>query len=224
MCIGVRLTRECFHRQFAPTRDVRITHPIQHRHARQMHAFEHGKSIEHLAGIQRRQRRQLAGGLQHITQCVRIHVFNTDDERRRVVFAAELMRVLNDAARNMLHRIFRGRRMSQFTLQISRSQRGPHAIADQRKHVARTHRAKAMIGRHRRIEPHGAREHMFHFGALPHVIGGEALQIAVAQQVDARVAHMREVIHAAAQHERGERSGHPHQIGAGACLRLYPAV
>ena len=65
---------------------------------------------------------------------------------------------------------------------------------------------------------------MLHLGPLPDVIGGERLQVAIAQQIDATVTDMREVIHAAAQYQRGERGGHADEVGTRARLRLHPAI
>jgi hypothetical protein len=56
------------------------------------------------------------------------------------------------------------------------------------------------------------------------VVGGQALQPAVAQPVDAGVADMDEVGVAAAQDQRGKRAGHAAVTGIGLALGVDPAV
>ena len=81
---------------------------------------------------------------------------------------------------------------------------GPDAVADQQETVAGLQLAVAVVHHQVLIQTHGALEHVLHARLFPHMVLGQAQQLAVAPQVGAAVADVRQGVAPAAQHQGGK--------------------
>ena len=104
------------------------------------------------------------------------------------------------------------------------AERVPHPVGQQHEDVAQRQLAVVVIHQQARLQPQRAAQHVAQLRVRPGVVLAQAQQRAVAPQVGARVAHVREVPAPPAQHQRGERGRHARSLGGTRRLREQPAV
>ena len=79
-----------------------------------------------------------------------------------------------------------------------------HPVRQQQKHIAHKQIALRIVHHQRVFSPYATQQLMTQVGMVHHVVGGELAQLAAAQQVSPGVAHMRQSVRLAAQHDSGQ--------------------
>ena len=181
---------------------------------RSVQADDHRQPLERLAVAQLRRQRQAGAARQLVGQRALRQRLHPQHQRRQVVLRAGGQRRFAQHAGGALHVEVQ----VQDLVDALVTQRLPHAVAQQREHVAGVQVAVAEIRHHVLVQPHAALEHVRQRRFLPHVIDGQLRQPPLTEPVDAAVADVGDGVAVAAQHQRRQRR---HQRLA---LRAQPAV
>lgn len=201
---GARGMQRLERHQFARGRIARL---VQQVHAGVGHQRGDDVAVERVAHLQQGRRRQAAAVAEFVVELPHIEADDADDQRGRVVARACVQRRLHQRLARLLGTALQGERG-----QALRLEHAVHAIGAEHEAIAHAHVALRIVDAHLVVQADGARQPAAHVGMLEGVVLGQrhGRLAAGAHAPGARVAHMRERVALAVQHQRrqrGERGG-----------------
>jgi hypothetical protein len=179
------------------------------------------KAIDRFAGKRHRDQRQLRDRSADLSRFHRRQLDHVEHQGRAIVGAAGLQRGCHQRAGGILG----GRALAENVSDGLGAEEAVHTVAAQKEAVVPRHRLGGIVQPQLCLDAERAGKDVRPTGAVvPHMIGAQAGEAVTAEAISARVADVKHVGDAPAQHQRGEGAPHSRQFAVPLSLGIDPAI